>query len=63
MQSPDGMSQIFSQNVLTKDLARFTTRWHIIKFPEDVSKDAKPTARSLTNDSAKKLKKTLKVKQ
>ena len=63
MQSPDGISQILSQNVLTKDLARFTTRCHSIKFPEDVSKDPKPTASSLTSGPAKNLKKTLKVKQ
>ena len=50
MQSASGITGIFSDNMLTKDLAKFIRRCQSIKFPED---DAKESAvKVTTNDPA-----------
>ena len=50
MQSASGIIEIFSDNMLTKDLAKFIRRCHSMKFPEDGAKE--PAAKVTSNDPA-----------
>ena len=40
LQSADGLAEIFQDEILIKDMAKFTRRCHYIKFPEDEGKES-----------------------
>ena len=40
LQSADGLAEIFQDEILIKDMAKFTRRCHYIKFPENEGKES-----------------------